>query len=460
MILAVIMVMITAILCFSNTKCISAEDIYNTEQKTNLNYVKSLGINFAYDDNYAQLNLRKPDNRKTYYFSASGSDKNNGLSPKSPKRDPFNFYAKDNINILLKGGDTFAQKYATKVGSNVYIGTYGSAQRAVVSLAYTNSKVFHLVDTANNIYAVSLDLNIIDLGHISIDNINYWAKKLDNKLERSGEYYCDIKGKTLYLKSDVNLEGKKVTVSLPYYGFLFKNSINSSINNIEIRDAGIHGIRIIDGCSNIIVNNCYVHDIGGAISDTGAKYGNGIEVWGSGCKNIFVTNNVVDSCFDAGITAQVCGKSTPSENIIFSNNIVKNCNYGFEFFQYKSTPMKNVVVANNIICNAKDITNGYRLTWSKTDFTAPFCLWYSDRAETSISIVNNFAYSNGYYGISYATGSTQNVYSFANNSIIVDDTSKMVSNPKNYSGDYKQFLVSGKVNNINGYKAFINGSVQ
>lgn len=461
MLIAVVIVFAALIIMFLDDSFTSEAANLNVEQQNTVTAINSSGIKFNFDDNYTLLTKDYiPNNNKTYYFSTSGNDKNNGLSAKRPKKNPYEYFSKDNVNIMLKAGDTFKITFGTSVGTNVNIGTYGGDQRAIIDLSLQNKTPLHCVDKVNNIYSAVVDSGLEDIGHLIIDNRDYWAKLLTYEMKNDEEYYYDRASKTIYIKSNANLEGKKFTITSPCNAFLLKNSANTSIHNLEIKNAGIHGIRIINGCSNVQIVNCYVHEIGGMIGDNGVKFGNGIEVWPSDCNNIYICNNIIENCFDAGLTAQVNCKSKTSDNIVFANNIVNNCNYGFEFFQFKSNPVKNVVFANNAICSVKDITNGYRLTQSKTDYTSALNLWYSDSQETSVKIVNNFTYSGSYYGLSFSSGTTKNVYSYANNTFMVDSLGKKVNNPKNYFGDQGQFVGSKSVSNIKSFKAFVDGNIK
>lgn len=459
--LAMLLVGITVFTLPVNTQNVLAAK-YNSEQQNITKTLNAVNYNFQFDDNYANIpdNYSTNNSNKTYYFSSStGDDKNDGLSPEKPKKSPDFYFKKNNLNIMLKGGDTFVLKYSSMVGSNVNIDSYGGGGRAIIDYAYKNTGMqMWDFDVAKHLYSARIDKFVgSDMGHLIIDGETYYRKQMVFNLSREGEYYYNKDEKRLIIKSNKNLAGKWFYVTLPCSAFVFLGSNNSSIQNVEIKNAGVHGIDIHDS-SNILVNNCYVHHIGGAIKTyNNAKYGNGIQVWATGAYNIKICNNIVSDCFDAGITAQIGEPSTTSSGIYFANNIIKNCNYGFEFFQYKSSPVKNVVVTNNVIYDIKDITKGYRQTQSSTDYTSAFCLWYSDNAQTSVNIKNNIAYCGSYYGIAYGYDKTKDVYKFSNNKILVENENKKIKFPHNYYGNDKQFKVTSDVPKFNLYKNIVEG---
>lgn len=445
-----------------NTKQVEAAN-YNSEQQKVAKSLNAVGYNFKFDDNYANFpkNYSTNNSNKTYYFSSStGDDKNDGLSAAKPKKSPDYYFKKNNINIMLKGGDTFVLKYSSMVGSNVNIDSYGTG-RAIVDYSYKNSMQMWDFDVKKHLYSTRIDKFVgNDMGHLIIDGKTYYKKQVKYNIWQDGEYHYNKDQKRLIIQSNTNLAGKWVYVTLPCTAFVFLGSQNSSIQNIEIKNAGVHGIDIHNS-SNILVNNCYVHHIGGAIkSNRNAKYGNGIQVWATGVYNIKICNNIVSDCFDAGITAQIGEPSTTSSGIYFANNVVRNCNYGFEFFQYKSSPVKNVVVTNNVFYDIKDITGGYRYTVSSTDYTSAFCLWYSDNPQTSVTIQNNIAYCGSYYGIAYGYDKTQDVYKFSNNKILVENEKKKVKFGHNYYGTNAQFKVTSEVPNFGFYKNIVEGIMQ
>ncbi|MBE5919043.1 MAG: right-handed parallel beta-helix repeat-containing protein [Pseudobutyrivibrio ruminis] len=377
---------------------------------------------------------------KTIYFSTSGKDSNNGLSANSPKKNPVPFIESGNYTVLLKAGDTFYMDKSIQVGSNIRISTYGDKQKAHISFLQQSSNSFQIFDSSKNIYCLKLNGNTKDTGWIAIDGTQYWKKMLTNSLNNDGEYWVDSASGILYLKSSSDIIGKKFKYSQTSNGFFLNNGSKCSIENLEIYGCGYHGISIVS-YSNLLVNNCFVHDIGGAIhTSTGVKYGNGIQVWATDSHDIIIANNTVSNCFDAGLTVQIDdSQKKDAYQIYFINNYVDRCNYGFECFQSGlNCSIHDIVVSNNIFFDIKDITDGYRLTKYSNDCTSYLCLWYCDNNQDNILIKNNIGYKTERYAINYAYDSAAHPYVFNNNLLQATDTKAAIKNPQNHTGDSSQ----------------------
>lgn len=402
--------------------------------------------NIKFNDNYKQTILNFANNfptSPTYYFSQFGNDKNSGLSPNNPKKDPTPYIKSGNCTVLLKSGEIFSLSDVLYVGSNIRISTFNGTERAGINFLQLNESPFSLYDKENNIYSASLNSKFKDTGWISINgNIN-WKKKLEFKLTQDNEYYVDNNNQMLYIKSNLtDLSNTTFSFAAPISAIQLQNGRNAIIENLEIFGAGRHGISILT-YENLVVQHCYIHHIGGAIHEsTNVKYGNGIQVWATSNQNIYIYNNIVSDCFDAGLTAQRNENAhASSDNIVFANNLVTRCNYSFEFFQSGTTyKITNVVVCDNIFADALDITNGYRLTMSSTNFTAHLCLWHVENPETSVYIENNFAINSQVYGISFNAKTSFDVYHFKDNTIVLQDCFSPIKNVKNYTGDSEQFI--------------------
>jgi hypothetical protein len=79
--------------------------------------------------------------------------------------------------------------------------------------------------------------------------------------------------------------------------------------------------------NNVTVTNCEIGWIGGSMLTTSARYGNGIQFYGS-CNTVKVTNNWIYQCYDAGYTNQ--GVTGVAQNITVSENLIEYCAYSIE----------------------------------------------------------------------------------------------------------------------------------
>ncbi len=342
----------------------------------------------------------------TLYFSSNGDDANDGLSPSTPKQNPKPFLESGGNNILLKSGDIFNLSSGIRVNSNTKLSVYGGKKRARLDFSQQSLSCFEQSSFDNSIFVLKLNNSDIDTGWIRINGFkqNNWQKVAGiSNLQNNNDFCIDNSNGLLYIRSSSPLAGKTILYALDSNGVqIASGAQNIIIDSIEITGTGKHGISISSG-NNILVNHCYVHDIGSAYLNKAnkGKFGNGIQIWATDSHNVFITKNHVENCYDAGITAQITNEAflNNSDTILFEENYVKNCNYCFEFFQYGTThSIKNMVVLNNVFEGAKDTTNGYR---DYTPYTSLMCIWGCECSESDIDMYSNYGYNTSYSGIAF-----------------------------------------------------------
>lgn len=299
-----------------------------------------------------------------YYFSNDGSDSNDGLSPNSPLKDPTPYFNISGASLLFKSGDVFYLNEISITNGHIMISSYGGSEKAVLSGLKTSNNTY--TNVAGDVYSVGIDDT--EIGAL-IENGKYnWSRvSRQDYLSKSGDYYFDAGTRTLYKKSNSNIEGTSVQYSLGQNGIKLVGASNVVIQNVEICNYGRHGVNIGSSCSNITVENCYVHDIGGAELFTNVKYGNAIQVWSDNCHDISITNNTVTNIYDTGITAQnskTSGAVGNTTNIRITQNKVSNCYWGMEFYNNQPSYSAEVYIDSNTVTDIRDITLGYR--WDKS----------------------------------------------------------------------------------------------
>lgn len=156
------------------------------------------------------------------------------------------------------------------------------------------------------------------------------------------------------------------------YGFRFSTYghgivvRNSTVNGVRVEGFSCHGVTCGSDAS---VSECEIDYVGGAQQlghATWARFGNGVEFYISKIrKNGKIFNNKISHTFDCGATIQ--GSKHPgayAENIVFENNIIRNCRQAFEFFLNNYDNAKGVnydcircAFRNNICIDSGD--NGF-----------------------------------------------------------------------------------------------------
>ncbi len=342
----------------------------------------------------------------TVYCSVNGNDANDGLTESTPKKNPIPFLESGGYKVLLKSGDTFKFSSGICINSNTQLSIYGGKKRATIDFTQQSVSSFEQYSNDNNIFRIRLNNSDIDTGWIRVagaKNINWQKVDSVSNLKKNNDFCIDESNHLLLIKSNSSLSGQKIEYALDTNGIqVINDGRNIIIDNIEVTGIGKHGISICSG-NNILVNHCYVHDIGSSYLDkqNKGKYGNGIQIWATDSHNVFIVNNYVENCYDAGITAQITNEASEnnSDTLLFEGNYVKNCNYCFEFFQYGTTySINNMIVRNNVFEGARDISNGYR---DSTAFTSFMCIWGCDNNKSDIDIYSNYGYNTSFSGIAF-----------------------------------------------------------
>ena len=153
----------------------------------------------------------------------------------------------------------------------------------------------------------------------------------------------------LYEDIECVLKSSNGKISIPGNSYV-------TIDGIAIMYEGRHAIAASGSPSNITIRNCYIKYIGGALSSSTVRLGNGIEFYGS-ANNILIENNYVAHCYDAGITSQYIGTTaTTVNNFVVRYNVVSNCNMNLEwFYNNNGTPIgtgDSIIWDNNTLMYA------------------------------------------------------------------------------------------------------------
>ncbi|SCZ79694.1 right-handed parallel beta-helix repeat-containing protein [Pseudobutyrivibrio xylanivorans] len=370
--------------------------------------------------------------RRAVYISTSGSDKTTSGSQSSPYKS-LSYAIKQNGSntaYYLRCGDTFTVRYGVVIANlnNVYISSYETGPQPVISglisfaPSKSNGKVVGTLSEKN-------------LGVLVLDGEDYWKRKtLNNDISDPNSYYLDTESKKVTVNTNASISSGGFAA--PYCGMIIRGCNHLTVSDIELCYYGLHGMQVTSNSSDISINNCTVHHIGGATTD-GVKLGNGIELWLTNLTDIYVENNYVYDCFDAGITGQISDNGTyTNKNIVFEGNLVINCRYNFEYFNSNSAATTcQMEVVNNELINSIDITEGYRER-AGTAYGAFFCLWKSNGTKDSIVIEDNICEYSDASCVSFKESSNGKI-SLYNNSF--SSYKQQVLNPKYLFGSGNNF---------------------
>lgn len=360
----------------------------------------------------------------TYYISSngnssSGTEEAEPMSLETAKTKDY----KDGDKILFKCGDTFFGQATFNISATadnpVLISSYGEGEKPIISVSkiITNDNVWEKY--TNDIYKVDLTDNNNFEGYSGTDdnscNIGFFTTKdgkiygnRQNSIENMNDlydFYCD--GQYFYIKSNQNPTDFLGTIKLSTKKDILALSNNTEISNLQLEYSSAHGIIKRDySLSNVYIHDCTINNIGGSYqygnnSGDFTRYGNAIEFW-NGANNIIISNNLIKNVYDAGITLQ--GSTDSWNNISIRNNIIINACYSFELWASENSKgMNNIEIYNNITINQG---KGWAQEVRPNPYNSANYVFYSygEDANMDINIHDNKYYnSERLYYILYST---------------------------------------------------------
>ena len=337
-------------------------------------------------------------NATIYYVSTDGSDANDGLTPETPLRSPMgaNKLAKEGDVVLFKRGDEWRLRWSTMPG--VTYSAYGEGPKPVFNgNKYGDAadpSCWRIVEGTDNIWEYK---SIIpDVGNIVLNGGESFAKKIcldvrkdlgDKKFYVFYSTPFDFNNEAFYENNtfvsryvhiskngaDVNTPARLYfrcdegnpgdvydSIELCYRGTLIGGASNITLDNLCIKYTGSHGIGM-GTADNVTVRNCEIGYIGGSAQHYKdyyiIRFGNGVEIYG-GCKDYTVDNCYIYQCYDAGVTHQIGGGTTPfyHENVRITDNVIEKCIYNIEFFmagmedgKFEERVIKNALYKGNFL---------------------------------------------------------------------------------------------------------------
>lgn len=286
--------------------------------------------------------------RDFYISSSKGSETNDGLTENTPLlRIPKEI--KNNDRILLKAGDVF---YSQLSLSKNIVTRYGEGSNPILS-GYKRILTPRWERVSGNIWRIclsndnysgfitgsSLLNNIGSLHEYDKDILHGRKVRYKKELVRDWDIWqsenfsskaptSEYDSLYLFLKQDPN----KLKIEFSIGGTAVR-MFASTLDHINIEGFGF-GISAFSNCH---INECKVDAIGGMVqlgqSDF-VCFGNGIEFYISGIvENSLVENCYIRRCYDCGCSIQGSGhKGAYPKNIVFRNNMIEKCCYGWEDF--------------------------------------------------------------------------------------------------------------------------------
>lgn len=297
---------------------------------------------------------------RVFYVSQSGNDDNNGLTPNCAWKTLKNITA--DAEILCVGDIVLFERNGIYRGSmklvtGVTYSAYGKGKKPQLygSLLNYAQKELWEGTAQNNVWKLHVG-PIKDVGNIVFEHGKICGtKRLENKLFNDFEFWHSIDEEAIYLHLESGNPGDEFEdIEVCYNEHIMWGNKQYTkdilIENLCLKYTGAHGICFCHGSENITVRNCEIGFIGGSMMNEEVRYGNGFEVV-DGCTNILVENNWVYQCYDAGITHQSSFQpGCIQKNIVFRGNLIEYCNYSIEYYvSNEHGIIEDTVYENNIL---------------------------------------------------------------------------------------------------------------
>lgn len=293
--------------------------------------------------------VKAAEGGNTYYLSNEGDDKNDGLTPEKARKtfDSIKTQLKAGDALLFRRGDIFRGKIELKAG--VSYGAYGEGVKPRI-YGSRDGKESDWVET--DIEGVYEYMGITgDLSNIVFNSGEFIGRPIQNRahITRKPLNYYLGQRLTLYSpdgKPDEIFHNIEIVDAYTLITGSGGKLENVKVQNLCVMYTGCHGFGALGRTYNFEIEGCIIGFCGGRdLPLGGISIGNGIEFW-SVAEDIFIHDNYLFQCFDAGLTHQgpsgtvsadnAQTKSNNFTNIHYENNLLEYNTYDFEAFTSRS----------------------------------------------------------------------------------------------------------------------------
>ncbi len=304
----------------------------------------------------------------TYYISAEGNDKNDGLTPETAKKDymVLKTFLKKGDLVRFRRGDVFRGQ--VKLVSGVNYGAYGEGPKPRF-YGSTDGLDGEWVETETpHVYKFSQSVgNYSNIVFNSGETVGRPVKDMKD-ITRRPLNTC-WQGKVYVYSPDGNPGEIFHHIEIVDGYCLFTGSgdelTDVNVQNLCLMYAGVHGFGGLGYTKNMTIEGCIIGFMGGRdLLLKGKSLGNAIEFM-AGANNVTVKNNYLFQCYDTGVTHQgpMTNKGPADfDDIIYDNNLIEYCVWAIESWIYARDGD-----------SPEDIATGYTFNYGKVDITNNIC---------------------------------------------------------------------------------------
>lgn len=249
----------------------------------------------------------------------------------------------------------------------------------------------------------------VDVGNLIFDGgaVCGWKKWSRDDLREPYDYWYDPATQRVFLCCDVAPTSRHTSIELALARHVVNQTGKHHIvyDSLAVMYGAAHGFGGGE-THHLTIRDCDLAYIGGAHQFTTpegkpVRYGNAIEFWGA------AHDNLVEGChiwevYDAALTNQGRGPDSRQINITYRNNLVRNAEYSFEYWNHPDTAVtQNIRFINNTCIGAG---RGWAHA-QRPDPNGSHLMFYSNTAATSgIEIKYNVFYDYTDWGTRYTSG--------------------------------------------------------
>lgn len=232
---------------------------------------------------------------------------------------------------------------------------YGNGEMPLIQTSVEENDTGDWSDEGGDIWSNNDAAFTVDVGNIIFNNGEDFGLKVFNEVDVDSdlEYWYDSTNDLIKIYSATNPASRfgDIECAIKYTGANTLSSVEYvTIEQLHYRYNGNQ--TLFGSTDNIIIQDCKFSYNGGAEASAGVRFGGGVGLWDSG-SNWIIRRNIFDNEWDSGPTIQGTGATISIDNITIENNIIKNCMYGYEFFETgNGGAISNVYVYNNTIVNS------------------------------------------------------------------------------------------------------------
>jgi hypothetical protein len=370
-----------------------------------------------------------------YVDSENGRDDNTGRSEEAAWRSLERVNAaalKPGDSVCFKSGGLWRGSLAPASGDStgpVTYTSYGSGPKPLILGSRSRSRPEDWVEVQETLWATLpkeaasdaqpesprsagaavADSLAVDVGNIIFDHgkVCGWKKWSIAELEKPYDYYYDPSSWRIFLRCPANPATRHQSIELALKRHVVDqaNAHHLVYDGLAVKYGAAHGFGG-GNTHHLVIRNCDLGYIGGGHQLTRpggrpVRYGNAIEFWGA------AHDNLVEGCriwevYDAALTNQGRSPSSKQVNITYRNNLIRNCEYSFEYWNHPETALtQNIRFVNNTCVDAGSV-------WShaqRPDPNGSHLMFYSNTAATSgIEIKYNVFCNVTEWGSRYSSG--------------------------------------------------------